>query len=163
MAEQLHSTINGRVMDHGRTHLNAKGRYDSYDLAGAKRGNRVRVDTVYPVNGEERKATLCLTKMEDSRGMAAGEGWEMARQGRIGRKKKVGAGILTLLARTRGSGPTSTPRVVLRPGLELGFELPETPNVIENMGAIASMAYMRDQQSVRERLRGLYKSIIQRD
>lgn len=154
VTELLHATLNGRVMDHGRTHTNRDGGYESFDLVGAKRGSRIGISLADPADGDE--AEYYLLKRRDEASTAARDGWELMHLRRQkGRDRKVGEGAITLFGRMKGGGPMRTPGVVLRPGLELGMPDPEVPNVIRNMGAIASMSHMRRRLMIGDRLREL--------
>jgi hypothetical protein len=164
LVEKLHSTVDGHVMDHGRTHRDSEGEYDAFDLVGAGRGSRVQISTVDPVNPDRAMGTYYLTKTEVATAAAAREGWELTHQKRkLGLRRKVGKGAITLLSRKKASGLVRTHGAVLKRGFELGMQHPKEPsNVIVNMGAIASMSYVQDRRTIRERLRGLYERVASR-
>jgi hypothetical protein len=150
-------------MDHGRTHTNPDGGYESFDLVGAKRGSRIGINLADPAtDGDE--ARYYLLKRNDKTGMAARDGWELMHLKRQrGRDRKVGEGAITLFGRMKGGGHIRTPGVVLRLGLELGMPDSETSHVVRSMGAIASMSHMRSQLMIRDRLRELLGRITMKE
>ena len=150
-------------MDHGRTHLSPGGGYESYDLVGAQRGTRLQIDTVDPLDQTKDMTRYRLTKKEAKDATAANDGWELtSEKKRLLRRKKVAKGAITLLTRMKGGGPVRTPGVVLRRGLELGMPDPNVSNVVQNLGAIASMEYVRERRTIQERLRGLLERLTVR-
>jgi hypothetical protein len=151
-------------MNQGRTTQGSDGSYESYDLVSARRGSRIKIILENPVDNTNAQTSYELVKRDHAFGMPANVGWELRDQKRrMGRKRKVGKGAITLFGRMKGGGPIRTPGVVLRQGLELGISDPKEPNTIRNLGAIASMAHMKKLQTPRDRLNGLLGRITMKE
>lgn len=125
MTEQLLSTVNGRVMDHGRTHRSEIG-YEALDLAEVVPGDEVMIFT--------DRGEFAFVKGDDLDHPAALEGWIYPQT----REEAIGKVALVLFEQH-----FRTQRVVLRRGIEVGILnlLSEEPNLVEHLGVVEGIGY----------------------